>query len=88
MGAGSVGGVGGGRAWCLRVEEFGAPCVTGYYGDFVGVVEGEVGVDEDLEVGDSSGEGKYWVEESPGMGVCVEDYGEQSWGRFWSKWSG
>ena len=38
--------------WGLRVEEFGTLAVAGYDGDFVGVVEGEVGVDEDLEVGD------------------------------------
>lgn len=65
-----------------RVEEFGALGVTGYDGDLVCVVEGEVGVDEDEEVCYRFGEGEGVGEESPGVGVRVEDYGQQGRGRF------
>ena len=60
------------------------PCrfvgVGGYYGDFVGVVAGEVGVEEDEDVGDGGGEGKGGVEEGPGVWVGVDDDGEEGGG--------
>jgi len=56
------------------VEEFGSLGMRGYDGYFVGVVEGEVSVYENEEVGDGGGEGEDWGEEGPGVGVCVEDY--------------
>ena len=73
------------RAVCLfgvilgrdGIEEFGALGVGGYDGDFVAVVEGEVGVYEDEEVGDGGGEGEGRREEGPGVGVGVEDYGQE-----------
>ncbi len=42
-----------GRGW---VEPLGFVAVGGDDGDFVGVVGGEVGVDEDEKVGDGTGE--------------------------------
>lgn len=65
-----------------RVEEFGAAGVGGDYADFVGVVEGEVGVDEDEEVGDGGGEGEGWGEKSPCVRVGVEDDGQEGWRGF------
>ena len=65
-----------------RVEEIGAPDVAGYDGNFVGVVEREVGVDEDEEVGNGLGEGERGLEQCPGVGVGVEDDGQERGGRF------
>ena len=59
------------------VEKLGALGVRGYDCDFVAVVEGEVGVDEDEQVGDGGGEGERGREEGPGVRVRVEDYGQQ-----------
>ena len=58
----------------LWVEKLGALSVGGYYGYLVGVVEGEVGVYEDENVGYGGGEGKGGGEEGPCMRVCVDDY--------------
>ncbi len=49
------------RVWELlfgrgRIEPLGFVTVGGNDGDFVGVVGGEVGVDEDEKVGDGTGE--------------------------------
>jgi hypothetical protein len=49
--------------------------VRGDDGDFVGVVTGEVGVEEDEDVGDCGGEREGGFEDRPGMRVCVEDDG-------------
>lgn len=59
----------------------------GYDCYFVGVVEGEVGVYEDEDVGDGLGEGEGGGEEGPGMGVCIEDDGEEGRGGFCGGWS-
>ena len=56
--------------------------VGGYEADLVAVVAGEVGVDEDEEVGEEGGEGKGGGEEGPGVGVRVEYYGEEGDGGF------
>lgn len=53
--------------------------MRGYDCYFVAVVEGEVGVDEDQEVGDGGGEWEGGGEEGPGVGVRVEDDGQQGW---------
>lgn len=53
--------------------------MRGYDCYFVAVVEGEVGVDEDQEVGDGGGEWEGGGEEGPGVGVRVEDNGQQGW---------
>lgn len=47
-------------------------CVGGYYGDFVGVVACEVGVDEDEDVGDRLGEWERLFQDVPGMWVCID----------------
>ncbi len=44
-----------------------------------------MGVYEDEEVGDCGGEGESWGEEGPGVGVCVEDYGEEGGRGFWDQ---
>lgn len=62
-------------SWGKGVEKFGPLGVRGYNCYFVRVVEGEVGVYEDEEVGDGGGEGQGWGEEGPGVGIRVEDYG-------------
>lgn len=67
--------MGGGLSGGLGVEELGAFGVRGYYSYSVGVVEGKVGVYEDEEIRDGGGEGQGGGEESPGMGIGVEDYG-------------
>ena len=84
-----VGGVGGILLWGCAVvgggggvEKLGALGVAGYHGDLVGVVEGEVGVDEDEEVCYRFGEREGVGEESPGVRVRVEDYGQQRRGGF------
>lgn len=41
-----------------RVQPLRSVGVTGYYGDLVRVVEGEVGVDEDEDVGYCFGDGE------------------------------
>lgn len=76
-GGGSGGAIvgGGGGFGTGRIEEFGAAGVGGDHADFVGVVEGEVRVDEDEEVGDGGGEGEGRGEKSPGVRVGVEDDG-------------
>lgn len=51
--------------------------MRGYDCYFVAVVEGEVGVDEDEEIGDGGGEGEGGGEKSPGVGVRVNDYGQE-----------
>ena len=45
-------------------------------GDLVCAVDGEVGVDEDEEVGDGLREGEEGGQRVPGYGVGVEDDGE------------
>ncbi len=50
--------------------------MRGYDCYFVAVVEGEVGVDEDEEVGDCGGEGKGGGQEGPGVGIRVENYSQ------------
>lgn len=49
--------------------------VGGDDGDFVGIVAGQVGVDEDKDIGDCLSEWEGLFEDGPGAGVCVEDYG-------------
>lgn len=44
-------------------------------GDFIGIVAGQMGVDEDEDVGDCLSERKGLFEEGPGAGVRVENYG-------------
>lgn len=51
--------------------------MRGYDCDFVAVVEGEVSVDEDEEVGDGGGEGERRGEKGPGVGICVENYDQE-----------
>ena len=48
----------GGILWWYRVEKFGALGVRGYDCYSIAVVEGEVGIDKDEEVGDGGGEGE------------------------------
>lgn len=59
--------------------------MAGDDGDAVGAVEGEVRVDEDEQVGYGLREGQRVVEKSPGVGVRVEDDGQEGGGRFWSE---
>lgn len=62
-------------AGLARVQPGGGLAVRGDDGDFVGVVTGEVGVEEDEDVGDCGGEREGGFEDRPGMRVCVEDDG-------------
>lgn len=48
--------------------------------DFVGVVAGQMGVDEDKDVSYGGGEREGVFQEGPSMGVCVEDDGQQGGG--------
>ena len=72
----------GGRRGARRVEVVGPLDVAGYDGDCVGVVDGQVGVDEDEEIGHRLGEGERRLEEGPAMGVGVEDDHEERSGWF------
>lgn len=69
------------RRWLLSssggIQPYGAVHVCGYDGDLVGVAEGEVGVDEDEDVGDCLGEGEAGFEGGPGAWVGVDDDGEE-----------
>ena len=58
-----------------RVKELGALDMAGYDGDFVRIVEGEVGINKHEKVGNSLREGKRGLEEGPRMGIGVEDDG-------------
>lgn len=60
-----------------RIEKAGGMRVRGDDGDLVGVVDGQVGVDEDKEVCDEGGQGQSVGQEAPGVRVCVEDDGQQ-----------
>lgn len=51
--------------------------VGGDDGDFICIVTGQMGVDEDEEVCNSGGEREGWLKAGPGMGVCIEDDGEE-----------
>lgn len=55
------------------VEEAGRVAVGGYYGDLVAVVDGQVGVYEDEEVGREGWEWESVGEDPPGVRVGVED---------------
>ena len=52
-----------------------------YDSDLVGVIESQMGVYEDKEIGDCFGEGEGVCKEGPGVGVRVEDDGQE--GRRW-----
>ena len=43
-----------------------------------------MGVYEDQEVGDCFGEWKSICKKGPGVGVCVENDGQEGWRRFYS----
>lgn len=54
--------------------------VAGEHGDFVGVVDGEVGVDEDQKICNGLGERERVCDHGPGAWIGVEDDGEKgSW---------
>ena len=53
-------------------------------GDFIRIVEGEVGVDEDEKVGNCGGQGQSGGEEGPCVRVRVEDDGEVGGRRFYT----
>jgi hypothetical protein len=44
-----------------------------------------MGVDKDEEVGDGFGERESWGEKGPGVGIRVEDDGEEGRGFFYSR---
>lgn len=69
-------------SWRNRIEIGSLLGVACNYSHLIGMVEGEMGVDEDKEVGDRSRERKGWVEQGPGMGVGVQDDGQQGGNRF------
>lgn len=63
-----------GGSWWLRVEEFSSLAMAGYDCDFVGVVKGEMSVNEDLKIRDDCRKREGRREKSPCMWVCIEDY--------------
>ena len=71
---GSVAGVRGRRRW---VEKHCPLGVAGDHGDLVGVVDGQVGVDEKKEAGERRGERQGGSQQSPGMRIGIEDDGEK-----------
>lgn len=50
--------------------------MAGYYGHLIGIIDGEVGVYEDEEIGYSFGERECGGEECPGVWIGVEDNDE------------
>lgn len=56
--------------------------MASYNGYLVGVIERQMGIDEDEEIGDGSGKRKGIGKESPGVGVCIENDGQEGWRRF------
>lgn len=51
--------------------------MAGDDGNLVGMIEGKMGVDENEEIGDGSGKGECIGEESPSIGVGIENDGQE-----------
>ena len=43
----------------------------------VGVIDGQMCIYKNEDIGNGFGEREVWREERPGMGICVEDYYEE-----------
>lgn len=67
------------RVWIEKLRALG---MTGDYGDFIGVVECQMGVDEDKEVGDGLGQRERVGKEGPGVGVRIENNCQEGRWRF------
>ena len=47
--------------------------MASYHGDFVGVIEGQMGVDKDAQIRDCRRESQSMGKDMPCMRICIED---------------
>ena len=68
---------------CRWVEKDGAICVRGDDGDLVGMIECQVGIDEDEQGSEEGVEREDWGEDGPGLRIGIDHNYEERGGRLY-----